>query len=656
MWPAWTNMLSAWQWALLLAVPPAIIALYFLRLKRQPLEVPSTFLWLKSIEDLHVNSLWQRLRQSILLLLQLLLIGLVMVALLRPNWRGSALSGGRYIFLVDTSASMAARDVKPTRLHAAKRQVESLIDRMNAGDKAMIISFSDRAKVEQPYTDNRKELRRRLSEINQTQRPTSLTEAIHVASGLANPGRSATDIRDEQVAEALPAQVFIVSDGKFADVENFNLGNLQAVFLPIGQPNAENLAIAAFSTRASDRRPDQLQAFARIESFAATDREVNLELYRDGNLLDASAARVPAGKSASVAFDLENVTTGILELRAATGDELPLDDVAWAAINPPRRARVLMVMRTPNEPLTFALSTESARKLADVTIKGSDYLATEDYQAHAAAGDFDLVIYDRCRPQRMPQANTFFIGSLPPDPTPWKAHPKVDVPQIIDTDRSHPLMQFVELGDVIVSEGTPLAPPAGGTVLIHGGAGPLLVIAPRQAFEDAVLGFEIYGDRDIHTNWPVRLSFPVFILNLLEYLGGQGQRRLHQPNLAPGQQAVLRLDTTAGKLQFETPAHELVSVRRDSAGTFNFTATDLLGPYRVREAGTVDYRFTVNLFDPAESDIRPRPNNSVKIGPVEVVGNRQVETTRREAWKWIVLAALVVLLAEWYIYNRRVYL
>jgi hypothetical protein len=67
-----TSTLSPLQWSLLALVPPAIVALYFLKLKRQPLEVPSTYLWHKSIEDLHVNSIWQRLRQSLLLFLQLL--------------------------------------------------------------------------------------------------------------------------------------------------------------------------------------------------------------------------------------------------------------------------------------------------------------------------------------------------------------------------------------------------------------------------------------------------------------------------------------------------------------------------------------------------------------------------------------------------------
>ena len=68
------NSLPWWGWLSLGLIPPAILALYFLKLKRQPLAVPSTYLWSRTIEDLHVNSLWQRLRQSLLLLLQLLLL------------------------------------------------------------------------------------------------------------------------------------------------------------------------------------------------------------------------------------------------------------------------------------------------------------------------------------------------------------------------------------------------------------------------------------------------------------------------------------------------------------------------------------------------------------------------------------------------------
>src|SRR4051812_18451463 len=51
--------------AVLFAIPIFLILLYFLKLKRKPLSVPSTFLWKKSIEDLRVNSLFQWLRRNV---------------------------------------------------------------------------------------------------------------------------------------------------------------------------------------------------------------------------------------------------------------------------------------------------------------------------------------------------------------------------------------------------------------------------------------------------------------------------------------------------------------------------------------------------------------------------------------------------------------
>src|SRR6187455_3227955 len=113
------NTLAPWQWGLLALVPPAIIALYFLKLRRQPLEVPSTYLWSRTLEDLHVNSIWQRLRRNLLLFLQLLMLALLTFALCRPGWKGVELKGERFIFVIDVSGSMNATDQRPSRLQAA---------------------------------------------------------------------------------------------------------------------------------------------------------------------------------------------------------------------------------------------------------------------------------------------------------------------------------------------------------------------------------------------------------------------------------------------------------------------------------------------------------------------------------------------------------
>jgi hypothetical protein len=260
------NTIPAWQWALLALVPPAIIALYFLKLRRQPLEVPSTYLWKRSIEDLHVNSLWQRLRQNLLLFLQLLLIALAMLALLRPGWQGTKLAGNRFIFLIDNSASMSASDTESgkSRLEEAKQQVGGLIDQMESGMTAMIISFADTPQVVQEFTDNRRLLRERLATIGAAVRGTDLHGALDLADGLANPGRIATEQGGAEidVAEAQPATLYILSDGRFEDVKGFALGNLRGanpedpddppLYVPIGSLEAQNLAITAFTTRRSD--------------------------------------------------------------------------------------------------------------------------------------------------------------------------------------------------------------------------------------------------------------------------------------------------------------------------------------------------------------------------------------------------------------------
>ena len=50
------------------------------------------------------------------------------------------------------------------------------------------------------------------------------------------------------------------------------------------------------------------------------------------------------------------------------------------------------------------------------------------------------------------------------------------------------------------------------------------------------------------------------------------------------------------------------------------------------------------------------PAREIDFDWVKVEGKTNFQTQRKEYWKWLLLLALLVLLFEWYIYNRRVYL
>lgn len=659
MWPEWINLLTWWQWTILAAVPPAIVALYFLKLKRRPLEVPSTYLWHKSIEDLRVNSLWQRLRRSLLLFLQLLLVLLVMLAVLQPSWRTQRLPGNRFIFLIDDSASMRATDVKPSRLEEAKRQAIETIDQMVSGDVAMVVSFSDVARVEQMFTDSRRMLRESVSAIQPTNRSTSLEEALRVASGLANPSRSGKDATDIQVADPRPATVFLFSDGRFDDVSNFSLGNLQPIYRLIGTSEAANVGIVAMSVRRHESKPDQLQVFARLENFGDQSASVSGELLLDGNTIDAFKNEIEVGKSLALVFSLSAVDSGVLDLRVTTGDCFADDDEAWAVISAPPRTRAL-VITSGNRQLHRAFSTKAAEEFGTITFESTEFLSQEKYRQQTTSGEYDLVIYDRCVPKEPPRANALYLGVLPPGGA-WRTEAEVKWPQIMDVDPSHPLTQWMDLADVTVMGLAPLVPPLGGRTLVDTNRGALLAVAPREGYEDIVLGvpvgMEAVSDgakpaSQAGTDWDTKLSFAAFAINLLQYAGGN-RGDLGGGIVRPGQQVTLDTPGVGKSLVVQTPTKRTVQVKEGKPGKGYFHDTEELGVYQVPDSGPPPQRFCVNLFLPKESDLRV--NRSVKLGEVSVEAHTSPETSRRELWKGLLLLGLAVLILEWYIYNRRVY-
>src|SRR5436853_5944349 len=108
---------------------PALLVLYFLKLRRREMDIASTFLWKKAIQDLQVNAPFQKLRRNLLLLLQMLLLVLLLLALARPVTKHTAVAGRTTVVLIDRSASMSAIDPDlggRTRLDEAKARAKQL--------------------------------------------------------------------------------------------------------------------------------------------------------------------------------------------------------------------------------------------------------------------------------------------------------------------------------------------------------------------------------------------------------------------------------------------------------------------------------------------------------------------------------------------------
>ena len=716
--PALTNPLAL---LLLALVPVGIIILYFLKLKREPVEVPSTYLWSKTIEDLHVNSLLQRLRRSLLLLLQLLAVFIALIALLRPGYRGESTGQDRTVFLIDNSASMQTVDRSETvsRFEKAKLLILEKIEAMTDSDSAMLISFNDRSETVQAFTSDRARLRDSLNRVTITNHSTDILGALKAADGLANPRRSSeiADVNDVQVADAKPADLLIYSDGRFQTVVEFNLGNLRAEYIAMGSSDVENIAITAFSTERNAERPAEVQAFATIENFGTSSVSTTATLTMNGQFLDAEAVEIEAGEQTGLSFVIETEDAATLTLTLDHEDDLEIDNVAYTGLSPLRNVSILVI--TPgNTPLKVGLETEQTAKICNASFFSPSYLQTEDYKKRAADGTDDLIIYDTCSPDDMPLTNTFFIGALPPptstksgrnndessasqatandstepdaeqngqqpdsglpkndaataDANPagasdanaanardlnWRwASPESSV-SLIDIERSHPLMRYLELFSLLIFSGRGVEGPPGTIELVGADVGAILAIAPRDGFQDMVLGFEIISrDEDgspvTNTNWYAERSWPVFLLNVLRYLAGAADAT-GASSFRPGETVRIRLENAITSPSVTRIGGSSVDVTPGPGGSLEIIETEVPGNYRVEDGSKLADLFAINLFDPQESAIATA--KEIDIGYESVASEGTTVEQRQEFWRWALIAMLGLIAAEWWVYSRRV--
>jgi hypothetical protein len=257
----------------------------------------------------------------------------------------------------------------------------------------------------------------------------------------------------------------------------------------------------------------------------------------------------------------------------------------------------------------------------------------------------------------MPLGNTFFIAAVPP---PWK---RADMPPLKETQirnptSNHPLMRHLTaLDEIAFSEAfrfdlkAPGVSPRAPRLLETDRETAVLFVLPRRAFQDLVLAFPLVNDRgQWTTTWNLKLSFPVFLRNVLYLLGNVADAAAEE-NVQPGDIKTLRPNAAVTHLDVVDPARRRETVARGVAGDFSYKSTESVGVYEVTWPGG-QRRFAVNLLDADESNIQPR--DAIQIGAQRLAAGQSRRQTY-DTWKWIALAALLLLLLEWAVYHRRVF-
>ena len=331
--------------------------------------------------------------------------------------------------LIDTSASMAAVDgAGVSRLDEAKLEVRKLIDEPASRSLAAVPDprVASSARQLTDFTDNQRVLRDALNRLEVSQVASRLEDALRMTQALAR---------------TVPIETAVLyTDGNVPAEIDFELPfqlNYQKM------PSAgKNIGITALNARRSDTRWD---VFVRVEGTKDASQadeaptSAGVTLLQNGKELANELISLAAGQSQRIVFPVETAGAGMLEVRLKPDgfDALASDNVAYLDLP---GGRPLAVFCPPElESYRHAL-----RGNKDVLLYPSD-------EGESKAASYDLVITDRKTDTDLEAATFLFVGVVPDELTKL-VHMEEALAQVIDWQRSTPLLQHVLLTDVQIAD------------------------------------------------------------------------------------------------------------------------------------------------------------------------------------------------------------
>lgn len=708
---------------------PALVILYFLKLKRRDVEISTTLLWKKAIQDLQANAPFQRLRNNILLILQLLALLVALLALAQPELSRGIGAGDKHVIVIDRSASMRTADGDPdnpagerTRLEQAKREASKLVDSMRepgllgaAGDEAMVVAFDTIADRVQNFTSSKAELKRAIEGITQTDAPTRFGPAFDTARALA---RTIMEEGKGLVNAGTNATIHLFSDGRLPDLDQLRPGaDDRLVYYPIGRTDSANLGIVGLRAERAFDEPAKLSIFVSVQNTARQPRKTDVQLAVDGQVVGVREVTIPAARvesveqgagdakpadgtkapdgtkptgttAATVQQDLPGISGVVFSVDRAQGglftiqlrpalpegtpsDPLATDNFGYLVVPPAKRLAVALVT-SGNLFLRGALEALPLAKL-DVFTPGQGALLFDS--AGKPTSVYDVYVLDGWLPAvptrdgkapasgtgpGLPQARVLAFNVNPPPPLGMLDVGPGEATVVLKHERDHPALRNIAM-DALTISGTrkqSLPPGSGSRVLAEGVNGPLIFEVSDLGTRALVVSFDLLA-----SNWPLDAGFVLFVAQGTAYLG-QDAADTTAWQIKPGQTIEQVLPTGASSPRLTVPDGTRRELLLNPDGRVVFGPAQSVGMYTLSWAGSPGPTDTVaegrarrpfasNLLDSRESDVATAPPSALTSLLFNAQAGQRPQSPTR-LWPWLLIGAVVVMVVEWFVYNRKV--
>jgi Ca-activated chloride channel homolog len=576
----------------LLGVAALVLLLYLLKPASRRLVVPSMVIWRLVLRTRKPTP--DRLRWWLSLLFALLIALSLTLALVRPQLAVYGNGAQRVVVVVDDSATLAAiaSDGKTRFQHALERARELV--RADAAGGFMIADT--RRQIASPHFQSRQAALSTLAQLKVT--PGGKPQFPNVLRS------GERDVR-----------AVLITDG------------VAAIDTPPGVETrsvyqvADNVGITAFEVRALPRDPQRFQAYVEVLNASPGAKQVELQLTGAGAAPIKRVLRLPGGTRAAEVLDVSGYAAGPIRASVDSAyDALPLDDVAFSYLPPSRPIRVVLVSAAGNAALERSL-----RLLPRVQLS---VIAPAKY---APRSGVDVWVFDRFAPRTGPSSAALLFR---PPPTDWlpRASGELRETNVAAWSSVHPVTDSLSLRDVLAERALYIREVLHAQVLASDPARRPLILASASGPRWVEVAFSLED-----SNLSLQAGFPAFLSNALNWMTGEPlalNAGLGLAELPVAHARVLDLQGQPVRVR-ELPEATLVESLQP-----NFY-TAIAPDRRVRVA--------VNLLDPAVTEINRTALAAVP--PAQPIGGAAFLLP--SSWLALLMLTAVLLLLEWWSYNRR---
>ncbi len=577
-----------------------ILIMYLLKQQYKQQQVPSLLLWEKVLMQTKAHKPWQKLRKSLLLLLQLLAALLLALAVSGPHITGGRMAK-QYVLALDCSLSMQAEDVGKSRFADAKADMEALLAQAPPTSSFSLVLLTDQPSLA-------------ASSATPTRLKRLLADVVPTA-GSVDWDRAKTLLLAEQSATEGELVLYTDDYGKLGDIP---------LTEQVYNGGGENTAITLLSHRVEN---NGIHVLANLHHYGNTPMQRTITLYTDGAAFDTQDVHLEANADASVVFSGIPVDTKALEVRLSAGDALTADDARYEGLASDHKAKVLLVG-------DGSIFLEKA-----LTISGQCELYHAKTLDEQQLSGYKLYIFDGVLPQTLPTDGHIMLLQPP------AGNPLVTVAEaqpFLSAVRGAAKTDLPECENIAfaLNEGTPLSADWGRTLLQSDGQ-TLAVFGEKNTQKIVAFGFDFHA-----SDFPLQAGFPILFYHLLDWYFPESAAGMTQAlsgdlitfSLHPSTTNASVRTAEGTEIVIAPPHPAKVLTQTAKTGLYTLTETDSQGQ-------STQTPFGINAKTEGESDLSLSQDAESTQAPHTVRAGYALAP-------WALLLLLIVLLIEWQVSCR----